>query len=162
MSEAAKAPVTLRAVDNDPSMPSKPWQRLAVLLYVNGTPLNDVAVEVKQPYESVVLFVTGEKGAAIIRTLITENQERMVTMVEATIIDCLMKLVWLMNFGKNETVKIAAAKELLERHYPKMKANNGLTKNQNANFTDVSAEIKKLQGEIGSLDGSAGLDGLLG
>lgn len=143
--------VVLRAIDADPTMPVKPWQRLSCLLYSNGTPLNDVAKEVGMDLGQVSEFVTSTRGVQIMKALVMENPERMVNLVEATVVDSLLRLVRLRDLGKTEAVQISAAAQLLDRFYPKAKGQDTPKKNTQGNeFTNVQDEIARLKAEVSS------------
>lgn len=142
-------PVVVRSVDQDTSLPVKPWMRLSCLLFVNGTPLHDVAKEVGMAVEQVSEFVTSARGAAIMKALVAENPDRMANIVEATVVDTLLRLVRLRDMGKSEQVQISAAGQLLDRFYPKAKGQDMQKKNQDASgFTNISEEIDRLRKEV--------------
>lgn len=141
--------ILLRAIDQDPNSPPKPWQRLACLLYCNGTPLTDVAKEVKVDFDTVSLYVTSERGVAVLKALTEENPDRMQSLVEATVVDSLLRLVRLRDAGKSETVQITAAGQLLDRFYPKAKASDPKKRNGSASdFINIQDEIAKLRAEV--------------
>ena len=141
--------VTLRAIDQDPDSPVKPWQRLACLLYSNGTPLEDVAKEVAVDIQMVSLFVTSSRGVQLLKALVSENPDRMANIVEATVIDSLMRLVRIRDAGKTEAVQLSAAGQLLDRFYPKSKSSDPPKKGGSANdFVDMQAEIARLRTEV--------------
>lgn len=141
--------LVLRAIDMDDASPIKPWQRLACLLYSNGTPLHDVAKEVNVDYDMISLFVTSPRGVAIMKALVTENPDRMANIVESTVIDSLLTMVKIRDGGKTDQAKLTAASQLLDRFYPKSKASEPPKKGGNVNdFTDIQAEIIRLRGEV--------------
>ena len=141
--------ILLRAIDQDPDSPIKPWQRLACLLYSNGTPLDDVAREVAIDVQQVSLFVSSPRGIAILKALVSENPDRMANIVEATVIDSLLRLVRIRDAGKTEAVQLSAAGQLLDRFFPKSKAGDPLKKGGNANdFVDMQGEIARLRAEV--------------
>jgi len=139
----------LRVVNEDPNdVPVKPWQRLACLLYVSGTPLEDVAKELNQNLVAVTSFTTSPRGIALMKALVTENPERMDTLIEATVIDSIMKMVRVRDLGKTENAQLTAAGQLLDRFLPKAKAKD-LSKNRaTGGFTDVEKEIERLRTEL--------------
>lgn len=141
--------IVLRAIDQDPTSPIKPWQRLACLLYSNGTPLHDVAREVNIDVQIVSLFVTSEKGIAILKALTTENPDRMSSIIEATTIDSLLRMVRLRDSGKSESVQLTAAGQLLDRFFPKTKATEPPRKGGSASdFVNVQDQIAELRKEV--------------
>lgn len=141
--------VVLRSIDEDPTSPIKPWQRLACLLYSNGTPLDDVAKEVTIDVKVVSQFVTSERGIRILKALVSENPDRMANIIEATALDSLLRLVRLRDVGKTESVQITAACQLLDRFFPKSKATEPPKKAGSANdFVDVQSEIARLRAEV--------------
>lgn len=141
--------VILRTIDADPSSPTKPWQRLACLLYSNGTPLEDVAKQVNIELNQVSEFVTSERGIAIMKALVSENPDRMTNIVEATVLDSLLKLVRLRDLGKTESIQLTAAGQLLDRFFPKSKAVEPPKKAGSASdFTNVQDEIMRLRKEV--------------
>jgi len=139
----------LRAIDADPTTPTKPWQRLACLLYANGTPLDDVAREVNVELKMVSEFVTSERGIVILKALVSENPERMTNIIEATVLDSLLRLVRLRDVGKTESIQLNAAGQLLDRFFPKAKANEPPKKAGSASdFTNIQDEIARLRTEV--------------
>lgn len=141
--------IVLSAIEADPTSPIKPWQRLACLLYSNGTPLADVAKEVNMDVGSVSLFVTSERGVQILKMLVTENPDRMANIIEATALDSLLRLVRIRDCGKTEQNQISAASQLLDRFFPKSKSTEPPKRGQNANdFTDLQGEIERLRKEV--------------
>ncbi len=141
--------IVLRAIDEDPVSPTKPWQRLACLLYSNGTPLHDVAKEVGVDVTLVSLFVTSSKGVQILKALVTENPDRMANIVEATVVDSLLRLVRIRDAGKSESTQLAAAGQLLDRFYPKTKATDPPKKGGSVgDFVNLQDEIARLRAEV--------------
>lgn len=127
----------------------KPWMRLACLLYSNGIPLHNVALEVNQDLSVVTEFVTSERGIHIMQALVTENPERMLDIIEATSLDSLLRLVRLRDCGKSEAIQLNACGQLLDRFFPKAKAQDAKKKAGNGTeFNDVQAEIARLRAEV--------------
>lgn len=141
--------IHLRAIEQDEASPVKPWQRLACLLYSTGTPLNDVAREVVMDYAIVSQFVTSPRGVAIMKALVTENPDRMASVVEATVVDSLLCLVKIRDSGKTDGFRLAAAGQLLDRFYPKSKAGDAPKRGGSAaDFGDVQEQIAKLRADV--------------
>ncbi len=140
----------LRSADLTDDAPIKPWQRLATLMYVSGTPLHDVAKEMNTEVARITEFISSPKGTALLKTLLSENAERMTNMIEATIVDTLMTIINIRDRGKTEGSRLAACNQLLDRYLPKLKATDkGAGRNNDSSqFTDVQGEIAKLRAEL--------------
>lgn len=129
----------------------RPWQRLAASLHATGTPLHDIAVHVNQPVAAISLFITSPPGQALIGTLLTENQERLDSLLEAAGVDSLLVLIRIRDTSTKNPERIAACKEILNRVLPTMKAHESKRKENSSHSKNPQEEIARLEKQLGEV-----------
>jgi hypothetical protein len=123
----------------------RPWQRLAASLHATGTPLHDISVHVTQPVEAISLFITSPQGQMLIGKLLTENQERLDSLLEAASVDSLLVLIRIRDTSAKNPERIAACKEILNRCLPTVKAYDAKRKEGSLHSKDPQDEINRLE-----------------
>lgn len=102
--------------------PLKPWQRLSAALFATGTPIYHISPQVLQPVEAVSSFVTSRRGQIIIGQILTENKERLDSLLSAAAVDSLLTLIKIRDTSGSDTARISASKTLLDKTLPGVKA----------------------------------------
>jgi hypothetical protein len=134
----------------DPETPEKPWQRLAVLLFSNGTPIVDIANELAKEVKEVSSFITSPKGALLLKTVVGDNEDRLEDIIQAAAIDSVLALVRIRDTAPMASAQVSAACQLLDRATPKVKSQDQKQRKQRRSndFTKVSSEILALREEL--------------
>ena len=129
----------------------RPWQRLAASLHATGTPLHDISVHVNQPIEAISLFITSPQGQSLIGALLTENQERLDSLLEAASVDSLLVLIRIRDTSAKNPERIAACKEILNRCLPTVKAYDVKRKEGSSHSKDPQDEIDRLEKQLNDI-----------
>lgn len=140
----------IQLLATSPDSPEKPWQRLAVLLFSNGTPICDIALELAKDVKDVTQFVTSTKGSIMLKTLVGDNEDRLDEIIQAAAIDSVLALVRIRDTATMPSAQVSAACQLLDRATPKMKSQDQKArKNKRSNdFAKIQSEIDNLREEL--------------
>ena len=132
----------------------KPWQRLAVLMYVNGAAFADIELQIPNvSYRDVSDFLISDTGKDLIRGAVGTSAQRIADLISASAIDSVLTLCEIRDKGKSETARVSAACQLLDRQIGKLKASgetreNRSKRDRSTDSNAVRAEIDRLQKEL--------------
>lgn len=134
---------------DDLALPVRPWQRLACLLYANGTTLRDISRELERDQREVTEFVTSARGRSILSKLIEANAARLDDLLRASAVDSLLVLVQLRDSGESESIRSRCAIEILNKTRGYASPVKELTKSEAMeDFDNVEEEIKLLREKV--------------
>ena len=130
------------------TLPEKPWQRIAAMMFGTGSPVHEISKQVNQPVPVISDFITSKRGSELVKEAISQNADRLEALLEAAAVDSLLVLIKIRDNSGTPSAQIAACKELLSRTLPTVKAKDQNKKAGSRNSEAPDAEINRLLSEI--------------
>jgi hypothetical protein len=141
------------SIQENDSIPIKPWERLAALEFTNGTSFEDMSKMLGKEYNEVSTFITSSRGVKAVQTILRMDPERLQNVVDAAAYDSIVALIKIRDLGRNESARITAANSLLERVLPRLqnKKHSGRVITPHRPGESLEDEIARLRDEIKSV-----------
>ncbi len=151
-------PVPLQDVASE-----KPWHRLAIMLAAKGCMVSEIATKLERSVGWVSLLLRQPWARErLTNELMTEGRDELSELIKGAGAEAFKRVMVLGELAENEAVKLAANKEILDRHLGKSVAKieqTSVSAHVNLDMEKVNQEIRALEAEERRLLGGPAGDG---